>query len=248
MSKGKELATIKNYSVAVASVEDWGDELEGFNLQFDRVKIPSGGGNQFEIVRDGDESDFVGDVTGVIIDQHACNAYWRDEFAGQGNQPDCASLDGKYGVGDPGGQCHTCHLNTFGSAANGSGKACKNMRRVYILQEGEAFPLLLTLPPTSAPVLGNFLGKRLLPKGIRRNEAVVKVGLTREKNKAGISYSKATFSLEGKLPADKAAEVEQYSKGIRNITRALEVDPNEYNTGKSNNGNGGVSPEDVPDF
>ncbi len=240
MSKTKSaLAVADKFTVpSVGTIDDWGEELEGFNLQFDRVKIPSGGGNQLEIMRDGEDSDFADVIEGVIVDQHPANAYWQDEFTGQGNRPDCSSMDGKFGIGDPGGNCRACPLggdNAFGSAVNGAGKACKNMRRVYILQEGEAFPLLLTLPPTSAPVLGNFLGKRLMPKGIKRHEALVSVKLTREKNKGGITYSKAAFSLLGRLPEEKAAGMLEYAKSIRAITRNLEMSGEDYNNGSKGN-------------
>lgn len=244
-TKETAVAVADNFIVpSVGALDDWSEELDGFKLNFDRVKIPSGGGNQFEIVRDGEDSEFAAELVGVIVDQHPANAYWRDEFTGEGNQPDCSSLDGKVGVGDPGGNCRACPLggdNAFGSAANGAGKACKNMRRVYLLQEGETFPLLLTLPPTSAPALGSFLGKRLMPRGIKRHEAIVKITLNREKNKAGITYSKASFSLVDQLPTEKAEEMRQYVSSIRAITRSLDMSGDDYSNG---NGNGSKTVDD----
>src|SRR5690606_40186209 len=109
----------------------------------------------------------------------------------------------------PGGQqsCATCPLNQWGSDESGSGgKACKNMVRLYILREGDAFPLMLTLPPTSIKNWANYLAKRVLGKGFRPHQVVTKIGLKREQSRSGIAYSQATFKLVGVLSQDRSEE------------------------------------------
>src|SRR5690606_23660519 len=153
-SKTTALAVIENFTPAVLDREAMMEELEGLELTFDRVKIPSGGGLAFEIPIDDDEVDTAKEIVGVIVDHHRVNAYWPAAFSGQGQPPACSSMDGKTGVAPPDSEvawagreqsCATCPLNQWGSDENGSGKACKNMVRLYILREGEAFPLMLTL-------------------------------------------------------------------------------------------------------
>lgn len=97
----------------------------------------------------------VKEFTGVILEAYPCNAYWEKSFeeTGGGELPDCSSFDG-IKPNDPAkaasNTCATCALNQFGSdPKGGKGKACKNMRRLFILIEGYGLPLQLTCPPTS---------------------------------------------------------------------------------------------------
>src|SRR5690606_22849787 len=162
-SKTTALAVIESFTPAVLDREAMMEELEGLELTFDRVKIPSGGGLAFEIPLDDDEVDTVKEIVGVIVDHHRVNAYWPSAFSGQ---------EGKTGVALPGSEvswagreqsCAPCPLNQWGSdEGGGGGKACKNMVRLYILREGDVFPLMLTLPPTSIKNWSNYLAKRVL--------------------------------------------------------------------------------------
>ena len=167
------LAVIDNFELPVLS-EDMGqamaEEMDGLQLSFPRIKIPSGGGLAFEVPGDDPENpDAVKEVVGVIVDHHPVNAYWADKYAGANNPPDCSSMDGKVGIDADGNRkpCNSCQYNQWGSAEDGRGKACKNMHRVYILREGEMLPLLLTLPPTSLKNLSDYLGLRVITKGLR---------------------------------------------------------------------------------
>lgn len=73
----------------------------------------------------------------MILYNHASNAYWPEGKEYDDNEPPlCQSVDGKQGYGEPGGACATCILNRFGSSATGRGKACKNMRVLYLLRSG----------------------------------------------------------------------------------------------------------------
>ena len=46
--------------------------------------------------------------------------------------------------------CATCPMNQFGSdPKGGKGKACKEMRRLFILQKGDMYPSIMNVPPTS---------------------------------------------------------------------------------------------------
>ena len=100
------------------------DECAGLDFQFDRIKIPAGGGTVFEIPADeGDETVMVKDITGVILFNHPANSYYTDKYQGGSNPPDCGSFDGITGTGNPGGQCKTCSFNQYGSG-EGQAKAC----------------------------------------------------------------------------------------------------------------------------
>lgn len=221
------------------------EEMAGLQITFDRVKIPSGGGLAFEVPGDDPNNpDMVKELVGVIVDQHPVNAFWSDKYSGQNNPPDCSSMDGKVGIERATGAkrpCNSCPYNAWGSAQDGTnGKACKNMRRVYILREGEMFPLLLTLPPTSLKNFSDFMAKRIVGKGRRSSEVITKVTLKKTNNSGGIQYSQAVFAVAGVLDPETAQKAAEYAANIKPITRSLEVGAEEFQ-GSSNNDFASVS-------
>lgn len=139
------------------------EELDGLEGSFDRVKIPAGGTIMFELPGDeADEPETVKEFSAVILHHHPVLQYYKEKYTGGSNPPDCGSLDGVTGEGDPGGVCAKCPLAQFGSGENG-GKACKNRRRLFLLREGEIFPLLLSLPTGSLKEYSRYI-KRLLSR------------------------------------------------------------------------------------
>lgn len=234
MVENKEQAVVKAEDKFPAIGRDlsslFQEELVGLTLDFDRVKIPSGGGLMFEVPGDDpDEPDQVKELIGVIVDHYPINAYWRDKYSGLSNPPDCSSMDGIVGIDIEGKahQCSTCSFNQWGSDENGTGKACKNMHRIYLLREGDLFPIMLTLPPTSIKNFSNYLAKRVIGRGKRSCEVVTKIALKKTMNKSGISYSQAVFTLVEVLDEATAEKLWKYSEGIKSITRGVKIDNSE---------------------
>ena len=248
------MAVIENFDLPVLS-EDMGqamaEEMDGLQLSFPRIKIPSGGGLAFEVPGDDPENpDTEKEIVGVIVDHHPVNAYWADKYSGANNPPDCASMDGKVGMDQDGNRkpCNSCPMNEWGTAEDGRGKACKNMHRVYILREGEMLPLLLTLPPTSLKNISDYLGLRIVSKGLRSYGVVSKVSLKKAQNAGGINSAQAVFALAGKLAPAQVSAMAEYSQGIRTITRQLAIQADEYKqTGTSDAGiDYGTSDDEIP--
>jgi hypothetical protein len=240
--------TKQNETTALAIIQDFNlpalgnmsaamqEEMDGLPTTFDRVKIPSGGGLAFEVPGDDpDNPDMVKELVGVIVDHHPVNAYWSEKYAGQNNPPDCSALDGKVGLTKDGQQrpCNSCPMNAWGSDSEGRGKACKNMHRVYILRDGDFFPLLLTLPPTSIKNFADYIAKRVLAKKRRSYEVITKISLKKAVSSGGITYSQAVFSLAGVLHQDIARKMAEYSAGIKAVTRNIEVASDEYIAGET---------------
>lgn len=214
--------------------------MEGVdNFQFERVKIPSGGGITFEIMDENGEPDSVKELVGIIVDHYPVNAYWANEYSGQGVPPDCASLDGKRGAGDPGGSCAVCRLNQWGSdPKSGRGKACKNITRVYILAEGNALPILVPLPPTSKGNFGEYMG--LLAKKMRPYYGVItRVKLQKTQNKDGISYSEVALTRVDDLTPQQRADIKKFAEVLKPAMRAVGLDAADYNTVPVDDGGGG---------
>jgi len=112
------------------SQEELAEDMDGLNIGFQRIKIPSGGQLQFEIPTDDpDNPDYSKTLEGVIVYSHNSNAYWAEGQNDDENAPpDCQSVDGKIGTGCPGGLCASCEYNVFGSNPKGKGKACSATR------------------------------------------------------------------------------------------------------------------------
>ena len=240
MAKNEVATTEKNFNLVTLTgelKEAVAEELDGLGtLPFERAKIPSGGGLAFELPGETEDEPVMStDLTGVLIHHHPVNAYWKEEYAGGNVQPDCSSHDGKQGVERETGEIHDCSKsphNQFGSGKNGSGKACKNNHRCYILQEGNPVPIILALPPTSLKYIRDYIGKRILLKGLRCYDAVTKITLKKEKSADGITYSRAAFAFVSKLTDEQRAETKAMVEMIKaQADNIPDIDEADYNTG-----------------
>lgn len=203
------------------------DDCQGLDFSFDRIKIPAGGSTAFEVPGDDeDDTQMVKDINGVILFNHPAYAYYTEKYTGGSNPPDCGSFDGVTGTGNPGGSCATCPYNQFGSG-EGQAKACKNRRLIYILQEGELFPMMLSLPTGSLKEFTKYV-KRQLSKGRKLNQVVTKISLKKATSNSGIAFSQAVFSFVRSLDdAEKTAMAtmaEQVKNYTANLTTAALVD------------------------
>ena len=204
------------------SSEDLADDMEGLQLTMQRVKIPGGGNLQFEIRGDDpDNPDYERKLVGVILYHHLANAYWPDGSEYDDSVPPlCQSFDGKQGYGEPGGVCAACAFNQFGSTANGSGKACKNMRQIYLLRSGEYLPLQLSLPPTSLRPFNDFMNLAFVARRRPSYSAIVEIGLKRAES-GGYTYSVATFRKVRDLEGEGLAAVKSYAANFKEQVKLL---------------------------
>lgn len=192
------------------------DELDGLKLTFDRIKVPSGGSLAFEVPDENGESDIRKEIVGVIVGHSPENIFYMSKYTGGNEMPDCVAADGKVGTGNPGGVCADCPYNAWGSAENGVGKACQNRHKVFILQDGELFPVMLSLPVTSVKSFTEYV-KRAVIKGKRTSAFITKVSLAKEKSADGIEYSKCVFTKDADLSPEKAAQAYEYALSIKGM-------------------------------
>lgn len=224
MNRNTEIAVTNNGFASLDTMsalnEVIGEEFAGLDFQLDRVKLPAGGGTAFEVpAEDGEGTDMVKEITGVILHNHPAYAFYRDKYAGGSNPPDCGSFDGVRGCGNPGGSCKTCPYNQFGSG-DGKSKACKNKRILYVLREGELFPITITLPTGSLMTFTKYV-KAQLSKGRRLNQVVTKISLRKAVNAGGIAYSQAVFSFERPLSADEIEALKPVTEQMRGYAAGL---------------------------
>lgn len=222
MAEGSELVVVENYLPVSFGDLDWKeiihdnigtDTIDRFALP--RLRIPPGGGKAWEVqTLEGYESRQT--VDGIIVHWTPLRAYWQNPYgSGGGNQPpDCSSENGIVGVGDPGGNCHDCPLNQYGTSANGRGKACKEIRAVFLKPANSVYPFFLSLPPTS---LKGFRSQmiNMANAGVGYWHAVVQLGLEQDKSADGFNYSKVTVKVLKRLTQEQVAQFKLYRDEIR---------------------------------
>lgn len=196
------------------------EDCVGLEFQFDRIKIPAGGSTAFELPgEDEDDTQMAKEVVGVILYNHPAYAYYTQKYTGGSNPPDCGSFDGVTGTGTPGGACASCPHNQFGSG-EGQSKACKNRRMLYILQEGELFPMVLSLPTGSLKEFTKYV-KRQLSKGRKLNQVVTKISLKKSTSTTGIAFSQAVFSMTRVLEQAEKVAIAKMSEQMKDYAANL---------------------------
>jgi hypothetical protein len=205
--------------------EDIQEDLEGVNIKFPRVKIPGGGGLRFELPGgDPENPDYTKTLEGVILYSHPSNSYWSDNGydSDENGPPQCSSLDGVTGNGTPGGACALCSLNKWNSGEGGKGKACKNMRQLYLLRDGDYLPIQLTLSPTSLRPYADFVSSVFVPRRRGLCGSIVQIGLKRMNNGKD-DYSVATFKWLYDFSGEQLANVKAYAASFKEQIRELDA-------------------------
>ena len=202
--------------------DDLADDMEGLTLSFPKVKIPSGGALQFEMpTGDPENPEYTRFLHGVILYHHASGAYWPEGCEYDDNTvPLCSTVDGKQGYGTPGGACAACELNRYGTATDGKGKACKNMRILYLLQDGDYIPLQLSLPPTSLRPFNDFMNAAFVARRRPAWSSVVQIGLKRVDN-GNNTYSVATFRKVEDLQPEQVGEFRAFVESFRQQAKEM---------------------------
>ena len=210
-----------------------------------KIKVPSGGLLAYEVEgEDKDDVEYMKEIPCVILYNHLMNAYWPNPYGTSKEEKDkipvCSSLDGKTGLNVNTGearQCDYCPFNKFGTGVdkNGAltaGKACKNMRRIYLMMNGDPNLYLLTVPPTSLKDVKEQLDKALSKARLPLWKQVVKLSLEKVANRAGTEYSKVVLSPYGFLPA-AAAETSKALRGeINQQYKSMAITLDEFSAPK----------------
>ena len=203
--KGQQFAVAEHGGDVAAVLADVLAPGEQLSLSsFPAIKIPAGGGLAWTLP-DGEPAK---EIQCVILHRQPVRAFWREAFSGEGNPPDCTSIDNLIGQGDPGGECATCPLNEWGSGSE-SGKACRQITRLFVLLPESQLPILLPLPPSSYKAAQSY-ALNMAGMGRRYYGVVSAISLLQDKSRGGITYSKAAFRTVAPLDATAAAGIAAY--------------------------------------
>ena len=199
------------------------NEMDGLSTAFEQIRIPIGGMTYFEMPSETpDKAETVKEFSAVILHHHPMRAYYKDKYTGGNNPPDCGSFNAAEGTGTPGGECEYCLYNQFGTGENGA-KACKERRRLYLLLEGEMFPMVLSLPTGSLKDFSRYL-MRCLPKWGKSSSGITRFSLVKAVNKGGIAFTKVQFRMERPLTDGEIAEIEPMVLNVKAMSQTLTVD------------------------
>ena len=199
-----------------------GEELRPSDL--DRVRIPAGGGIAWEVPTPEGEVEPAKALTGIIVHHKTARAYWESslEDSGGGAPPDCKSADGTTGNGTPGGNCAKCPMNQFGSDSRERGKACKEMKLLFLLKPDSLLPIVVVLPPTSLQPFKKYL-MRLTSAAVAYSRVETEIKLEKESNTDGIDYARAVFKATQRLDPASAKFVSEYAKSMRGAFEGTEI-------------------------
>jgi hypothetical protein len=188
---------------------------------FPKVVVPSGGSTAWQVPTvSGDKN--MDALVGVIIFSQPAKAYYKipyDEAGVTKTPPDCSSLNGLVGVGDPGGQCFKCPLNQYESALKGKGKACADLRLLFMLGQDSILPMMVKLPPTSVKHVDTYMA-RLAGTLDAYSDVLTAVTLKKDRNDAGVFYSEAQFAMVRRLTDDERKVVEYFHNLVKTLVVA----------------------------
>lgn len=203
-------------------------EIDEFALP--QIKVPTGGGQNWAIeTLDGEKN--VKEIVGIIVAKRDVRAYWKDPMGGNA-APDCSSEDSKTGISDSmwsddGGNgthpCYDCEFAEWGSKRDASGKrvkgkACKQVARLFVLQEGAILPDVVNVPPSSLKGLRDYI-VRIINAKARLHHVVTRLGLEKASSVEGIGYSRITFKAAAAIGVEEdRAIIDHYRAAIGTIT------------------------------
>ncbi len=185
-----------------------GRAITPFDLE--RIRIPAGGATTWE-VDDLDQGTIaIKQLKGIVIHNAPARSYWKmglDE-GGASQPPDCASFDLVTGIGDPGGDCGVCPFNEFGSDTKGGrGKACNEIRFVFMLRPDSYIPAVVQIPPSSLKGINSYF-LRLAGRAVPPAVVVTNLELERvSQGGSGLPYSRVVPKMAGRLSDDDIAKV-----------------------------------------
>ncbi len=175
------------------------------------------------------------ELRGVIVFKHKVRGYW--DRNSDDTIPECSSWDGRTGiVTDTNEQraCANCPMNAWGSGMDEAGnptrgKACKEMRRLFVALEDYHLPVMISLPPTSIKNFDSYISARLT-KGIPDIAAETVISLVTEKG-GKYSYAVAQFKMGDKVEPRKMLELNKLRTGIEAAASRIGIEDEDYPNG-----------------
>ena len=240
---GSEMAPLTEEQQAeVKALREAGmaEESKGLPISYPRIKMLHQDAKAFQFVSTGEVKN---EFRAIIVYVDAGRVWWEKPF-GQGESgqmPDCFSRDlysPDLAITHPQSKgCASCPNNQWGSdvrpdGTKGKGKACKEIRRLFVIPEGHISPHVISTPPSSLKALGSYFVTVRDRKFKAVQEVVTKFKLVTKNNDGGIAYSELALELGEKVPDQVLFMVADWKKKVEDlIVSAAPVSREEYEGG-----------------
>lgn len=216
---------------------------------FDDVKMPvirfKDGGF---VLQEGDEPE--DEIRGIILYTKQNNVFFTNAYKpGVAAQPDCFSPDGKIPTVEKpvAPRCKGCPKNEYGTSRTGAGKACRNIRLVFLLLEGEILPRVLRIPPTSLKLIDSYVLNKTSDSGSYFN---VITSVTSFKRDPAQTHFNMKFTdvgrVDGQTKADMRAVRDLWLAQMKNALPAYDDDEAEPEHTEEARGTTTVEDDPVP--
>lgn len=229
------LALQEGGAVAEAMIANMGEGASLRESDLTRVPIPTGGGTAWEIpglVED----EHTRTIEGVLVYQCVRGILWPKAEPEEGSLPALVTLDLKTArqiadnlpaaflesiepAKNEDGTYRWADLpqTQWGSGKDGSGKAAKEQRVLYILRESDPLPLVVTIQPGSLKDWQKFI-LQLTKAGVPYYRAVISLGLEKTTSAGGQPFSRVVPKLVGVLTSEQGAVIRtQFSEPMRAV-------------------------------
>jgi len=232
---GTEMVKSTQFDLAIATAEatppelletlqeTLGGRLRPYDLQ--RIVWPSGKATTWEIPQAGGDTMPVKEIIALPILTTVSRQFWEKKSSGPDTTPPvCKSDDGERGhptergreLGAT-GDCRTCPLAQWG--ANNTPPACKERRELFILREGDMFPMVLSIPPSSLKVWKEYV-RPLGFQGLPHWMAITRFKLQTATNPNGDPYAQLKLEFVGKVDPNQKEVLKQYREALMATFRA----------------------------
>lgn len=174
----------------------------------------------------------IDELVGAVLYKQKVRGCWEE-----GNKiPLCSSFDAIEGVDGEGNKrkCANCPQNAWGSGKKGKGKACKEMRRIFLLTQGNALPIQLSFPPTSISPIDNFFSARLTNK-IPDLAKEVKFSLVKQ-SADGFDFAVAVLKNGKDFDGKEMLDLNRLRNKFVDAWKTIAVDDDEYIQGAEEDG------------
>jgi len=166
-------------------------------------------------------------LTGIIIAWRDTRVYYKTPYDQRGKKsgpPDCSSKDGFWGTGDPGGDCERCPFSQWESDPKGGrGQACKEVRQLLFLRDGQYLPDLINIPPTSRKAFEKYFF-RLSSYGTPFWGTVTRLALERTQNQDGVDYARVVPVSSTRLSSQEISILRPFQATMSALLRPMQVE------------------------
>ncbi|AFL99488.1 hypothetical protein Desde_1056 [Desulfitobacterium dehalogenans ATCC 51507] len=205
--------------LAIVMGQNFEESRDGINFRPQRYKI-----NKDAQVFVDPFGNSIDELKAIVLFKQKTRGLWEE-----GNTtPLCSSFDGIMGTDENGNsrRCAECPQNAWGSGKEGRGKACKEMRRMFLLTPDNALPIQISFPPTSIGAIDNFFSARLTNR-ISDIARQVKFSLVPTTNN-GYKFALAVLKNGDDVPPKQILDVNKLRQKFVDSWKNIAIDDEDY--------------------